>query len=127
MCRSTDPIPAPVPQGARQAGEAHARWAFAEPTVWTDRMLTALEIGVKGGKWFSLIDKVPRVSNLRAAFARVKSNGGSAGVDHQTVEMFEANLDVNLERLSDHRKRQPYHARLVCLLQTQPPHDVQAD
>ena len=31
-----------------------------EPKVWTERMLTALEQGVKGGKWFSLIDKVTR-------------------------------------------------------------------
>jgi hypothetical protein len=29
-----------------------------EPKVWTERMLTALVQGVKGGKWFSLIDKV---------------------------------------------------------------------
>jgi hypothetical protein len=85
MCRSTDPSPAPVPQGARQAGEAHARWAFAEPTVWTDRMLRALEIGVKGGKWFSLIDKVPRVSNLRAAFARVKLASYANGVSAKDV------------------------------------------
>jgi hypothetical protein len=29
-----------------------------EPTVWTERMLAALEDGVKGGKWFSWMDKV---------------------------------------------------------------------
>ena len=34
------------------------RWAWTEPAVWTERMLTALEQGVKGGVWFSLIDKV---------------------------------------------------------------------
>ena len=43
---------------AKQAGEIRARWAWVEPAVWTERMLTALEEGVKGGKWFSLIDKV---------------------------------------------------------------------
>jgi len=31
------------------------RWSWVEASIWTDRMLTALENGVKGGKWFSLI------------------------------------------------------------------------
>jgi RNA-directed DNA polymerase len=48
-------------------------------------MLTALEEGVKGGKWFSPIDKVVRPETPRASFARVKANEGSAGVDHQTT------------------------------------------
>ena len=48
--------PAGVPQGAKQAGEVRARWAWVEPVVWSERMLEALEEGVKGGKWFSLID-----------------------------------------------------------------------
>ena len=49
-------IPAQVPAEAKQAGEVRARWAWTEPSVWTERMLEALERGVKGGKWFSLID-----------------------------------------------------------------------
>ena len=32
--------------------------AGAEASVWTERMLSALVNGVKGGKWFSLMDKV---------------------------------------------------------------------
>ena len=63
-------------------------------------MLTALEEGVKGGKWFSLIDKVYRPANLRQAFARVKGNRGVAGGDHQTIEMFEQHLEANLEYLA---------------------------
>ena len=50
--------PTLVPQSAKQVGEIHDRWSWVEPSVWTARMLTALETGVKGGKWFSLIDKV---------------------------------------------------------------------
>ena len=66
---------------AKQAGEVRARWAWAEPCVWTERMLTALEEGVKGGVWFSLIDKVsaPRVLRLgvRASKAeRRRRRGG---------------------------------------------------
>jgi RNA-directed DNA polymerase len=98
--RRTEATPAGVPERAKQAGEARARWSWVEPSVWTDRMLTALEQGVKGGKWFSLIDKVYRERNLRAAFTRVRKNRGSAGVDHQTIEMFADRLERNLERLS---------------------------
>jgi RNA-directed DNA polymerase len=85
---------------ATQAGEVRARWAWTEAAVWTERMLTALEQGVKGGKWFSLIDKVYRSANLRSAFARVKANRGVAGVDHQTIEMFEQHLEANLQYLA---------------------------
>jgi len=91
--------PTPVPE-AKQVGEVRARWAWTEPEVWTERMLTALEDGVKGGIWFSLIDKVYKPGNLGAAFAKVKANQGAAGVDRQTIEMFEANLDTNLSRVA---------------------------
>jgi RNA-directed DNA polymerase len=91
--------PTPVPK-AKQVGEVPDRWIWTEPAVWTERMLTALEAGVKGGIWFSLIDKVYSMGNLRLAFARVKANQGAAGVDHQTIEMFEGNLETNLTRLS---------------------------
>jgi len=100
MDRRPETRPAAVPEMATQAGEVRVRWAWTEPAVWTERMLTALEQGVKGGKWFSLIDKVYRPANLRQAFARVKANRGAAGVDHQTIEMFEQQLEANLEHLA---------------------------
>ena len=34
----------------RPDGEVRTRWAWTEPAVWTNRMLTALEHGVQGGK-----------------------------------------------------------------------------
>ena len=71
-------------------------------------MLTALETGVKGGKWFSLIDKVYSPGNLRAAFAEVKANRGGPGVDHQTIEMFESHLEANLEYLSRSLREETY-------------------
>jgi RNA-directed DNA polymerase len=49
-------------------------------------MLAALETGVRGGKWHSLIDKLCPVATLRAAFTQVKSNRGAAGVDHVSIE-----------------------------------------
>src|SRR5688572_32746988 len=63
-------------------------------------MLTALEKGVKGGKWFSLIDKVYEPANLRSAYQQVRRNRGGAGVDHETIEQFGQHLDKNLETLS---------------------------
>ena len=97
--RQQGTAPARVPE-AKQAGEVRARWAWAEPCVWTERMLTALEQGVKGGKWYSLIDKVSSPSTLRRAFERVKANGGAAGVDHQTIEMYEQRLEQQTEYLA---------------------------
>ena len=76
--RQEEERPAEVSEATTQAGEIRARWAWVEPSVWTERMLMALEKGVKGGKWFSLIDKVYAPANLRAAFAKVKANGGAA-------------------------------------------------
>jgi hypothetical protein len=45
-----------VSERTTRARELILRWGWVEPTVWTERMLTALEQGVKGGRWFSLID-----------------------------------------------------------------------
>ena len=63
-------------------------------------MLTALETGVKGEVWFSLIDKVFASATLRSAFARVKANDGAAGTDMQSIAMFENHLEANLESIS---------------------------
>ena len=41
-----------------QGAEAAAGYGRAEAGVWTKRMVSALENGVKGGKWYSLMDKV---------------------------------------------------------------------
>lgn len=96
MSKPKENQPATVPARATQAGEVRARMAWAEPAVWTERMLKALEDGVKGGKWFSLMDKVYAPGNLQSAFTKVARNGGGAGVDHQSIEMFERHLDENL-------------------------------
>src|SRR5436190_14638993 len=104
--------PTPVLK-AKQVGEVPARWAWTEPAVWNERMLTALEEGVKGGIWFSLIDKVYKPGNLRAAFAQVKANQGAAGVDYQTIEMFEANWETNLSKVSQQLADGSYRPQAV--------------
>lgn len=98
--RRTEGNRATVPSGAKQAGEARSRWLWVEPHVWTERMLTALEAGVKGGHWYSLIDKVYDPRNLNSAYQKVKRNQGSAGVDHVTIAQFSDHLERNLEALT---------------------------
>lgn len=96
----TQEKPAGVLEAAKQAGAIRGRWPWVEASVWSDRMLTALEQGVKGGRWFSLVDKVYAPGNLRASFEQVRKNKGSAGADHQTVERFGRRLEENLDSLS---------------------------
>jgi len=113
MTETTESQPAAVPATAKQVGEVRARWAWAEPSVWTDRMLTALEQGVKGGTWFSLIDKVYTPANLFASYAKVAANGGAAGVDHVTVEDFTKRLTGQLERLGVQLREGSYRPQSV--------------
>jgi RNA-directed DNA polymerase len=84
-----------------------------EASVWNERMLAALENGVKGGKWFSLIDKVYRVETLKAAWQKVAANGGAAGVDGQSVKRFAARAEMYLKELSIALKRGTYRAMAV--------------
>jgi RNA-directed DNA polymerase len=89
-----------VPARAKQDAETQGRdWAWVEATVWNERMLAALDNGVKGGKWFSLMDKVYRKQTLKAAWHKVKDNAGAAGVDGQSVEQFEAREEDYLAEL----------------------------
>lgn len=112
--RQVEPIPASVPPtGARQDGEIRARWAWVEPSIWTDRMLAALEDGVKGGVWFSLIDKVVRPSTLRLAWEQVRANKGSAGVDHQSVEHYQAHVEANLRLLHEQLQKGTYRPSAI--------------
>ncbi len=105
--------PAVVSVETKQAGDVRGRWEWTEAAVWTERMLTALEKGVKGGPWFSLIDKVYPAANLWAAFLEVKRNGGAAGVDGVTVKMFEQRLMENLEKLGRSLKDGTYRPQAI--------------
>lgn len=97
-----------VPNRAKREREVAPKWAWTEPTVWTERMLDALEKGVKGNKWYTLIDKVWARPVLEAAWARVRRNGGSAGVDRQSIEQFGRRSAEELTRLSDQIRTDRY-------------------
>ena len=85
----------------KPAEDVRSHWGWTEASVWTNRMLTALEQGVKGGQWFSLMDKVFSAKNLAASWARVARNDGAAGVDHVTIAEFARLHSFPTRRSSD--------------------------
>jgi RNA-directed DNA polymerase len=74
---------------------------FSPAPIWTKAMLAALQIGVKGGKWHSLIDKVSRPETLRLGWSQVERNAGAAGVDRMSVERFAQAQDLYLAELAE--------------------------
>src|ERR1700691_5626107 len=100
MSASREAAPSAVPVTAQQGGEVLDRWSWTEPAVWTERMLTALEQGVKGGVWFRLIDKVWAEGNLQASYGKVAANGGAPGIDRITVKEFGRDLEANMTKLA---------------------------
>jgi len=71
-------------------------------------MVSALGNGVKGGKWFSLVDKVIRPTTLATAWRKVAGNKGAAGVDGQSVERFAAGAELYLSELHENLKSGSY-------------------
>lgn len=111
---SNEATPVPVCNKTKQTGDTRPqKWKWVERSIWTDRMLEALDQGVKGGVWFSLIDKVIRVKTLRAAWPQVKANRGSAGTDRQSIKDFESRLDENLEKLHAELQSGTYRPRPI--------------
>jgi RNA-directed DNA polymerase len=86
---------------------------WIETSIWTANMLTALDNGVKGGKWFSLIDKVYSLKTLKIAWQQVQSNKGSAGIDKVSIERFEKNEDKYLNELHIALKEDNYYPQPV--------------
>jgi RNA-directed DNA polymerase len=76
-------------------------------------MVSALENGVKGGRWYSLMDKVYAPAALSAAWARVRANGGAAGVDGVSVERFAARSEVYLAELATALREGSYRPQPV--------------
>jgi len=109
MVRQSASETSAVPKLARQDVEVHGRdWSWVEASVWNERLLAALEDGVRGGKWFSLIDKVYRPATLEAAWCKVAANAGAAGVDGQSVERFAARAQEYLAELEQALKTGSY-------------------
>jgi RNA-directed DNA polymerase len=107
--------PLEVGESPKQDGEDQilGKWRWTEPSVWTERMLTTLEKGVKGGKWFSLVDKVYSSENLRASWEKVRGNGGAAGVDRQSIGAYGKEAEKNLVELEKALRGGTYKSKPV--------------
>jgi RNA-directed DNA polymerase len=113
MTKQTDPPPATVPFAATPAGQPPSIMEWANRAVWTERMLTTLQQGVRGGKWHTLIDKVYQSHNLWVASMSVLGNEGAPGIDYQTVEQFQAKHLDELRRLEEDLKADKYRPQAV--------------
>lgn len=102
-----------VPAADKQAEEDLWQRYGAERGVWTESMLIALERGLKGNKWFSLIDKVASERTLGIAWAKVQSNAGACGVDGITVGHFSKDSDRRLLAVNEHIKEGRYQPQPI--------------
>lgn len=105
-------IAAPPVSETKQGAEAQG-YGWVEGSIWTDRMISALVNGVKGGRWFSLIDKVSAPRTLEVAWAKVRANKGASGVDGQSVERFAAGQEEYLGELSQALRQGTYRPQAV--------------
>jgi RNA-directed DNA polymerase len=97
---------------AKRGAEARD-WSWVEASVWTTRMVSALGNGVKGGRWYSLMDKVYAPATLTAAWTKVRANKGAAGVDGQSLERFAARSDDYLAELASALRSGSYRAQPI--------------
>jgi hypothetical protein len=89
MTKDPRPVgrPAPVAETPPppQAGQAHDRWWWVGPSVWTKRMLNRREQSEPTTKWFRLWDKVIALRSLQSAYWAVWRNDGAPGGDEPRV------------------------------------------
>jgi len=110
-CEEQPPsVPAkPDKQGGEDLWQRHK----AERGVWSEKMLMALERGVKGGKWFSLIDKIASERTLSLAWEKVRSKAGACGVDGITVDRFNKDSYNRLLAVKEQLKSGRYQPKPV--------------
>jgi RNA-directed DNA polymerase len=72
-------------------------------------------------KWYSLIDKIYRLENLKLAFKQVKRNNGAPGIDGETVSDFAENLEENIEFLHEKLKTNTYEPSPVRRVEIEKP------
>lgn len=76
-------------------------------------MLMALERGIKGGVWFSLIDKIYAERTLQLAWEQVQSNAGACGADCMTVAHFAKDSQTRLLAVKEHLTKGSYQPKPV--------------
>ena len=98
---------------AKQGREVPARWAWTEASVWNERMLATLERGIKGGKWFSLIDKVWKTENLQSAAEKVARGKSQQKPDGRKCHRYLEQSQERLPALQDKLKQGDYQPKPV--------------
>lgn len=94
---------------AKQGREVAQPWEWTEASVWTERMLATLERGIKGGKWFSLMDKVWRTENLQKAVQKVARGKSAKKPDGRKCRCYLEQSTWRLPRLQEKLKGGHYH------------------
>jgi RNA-directed DNA polymerase len=108
MGESTSEAAEVTARSTRVASDPASGWGWVDRNIWTDRMLAALDNGVQGGKWFSVIDKVYRPATLQAAWHQVLRNKGAAGIDRVSVERFAGQSERYLRELAEELEQGRY-------------------
>jgi len=106
-------VPRSIRSGDKQAEEDLWQCHKAERGVWTKPMLVALARGLKGNKWFSLIDKISTDRTLQLAWEKVRRNAGSCGVDGITIGRFEQDSQSRLLAVKEHLSKGTYQPKPV--------------
>ena len=102
-----------VPPVSRKETKRGTEIPGIEPRVWTERMQAALVRGVKGNRWFSLIDKVDAAETLALAWERVRSNAGSSGVDGMSIERYCKDCEQGLLSLRERLRASRYQPKPI--------------
>jgi RNA-directed DNA polymerase len=110
--KTTDQKPSEV-RKLEQGGQTPGRRDWVERVVWSERMLEALEHGVKGNKWYSLMDKVWHPTHLQMGAWQVLRNDGAPGVDHRSCEQMEQELSSEVARLERRLREGTYRPQAV--------------
>ena len=110
--RNEEPSPE-VSATSRQGEEDLWQRYKAERGVWSEKMLVALEQGVRGNVWFSLVDKVYADWTLARAWVKVQSNAGACGVDGITIGHFSKDSQSRLLAVKEHLKEGTYQPKPV--------------
>lgn len=98
---------------AKQGREVPQKWAWTEASVWNERMLATLERGIKGGKWYSLIDKVWRMENLQSAAEKVAKGKSRKKPDGRKCHRYLEQSAQRLPQLQDLLKNDQYQPQPV--------------
>jgi RNA-directed DNA polymerase len=98
---------------AKQGREVAPQWEWTEASVWTERMLATLERGIKGGKWYSLMDKVWKLENLQSAVAKVAQGKSERKADGKRCRRYAQRSHRRLPSLQEELKNGEYQPQPV--------------